>query len=311
MINNSLHTCRQSSFWVSYLKRLVFSVFILCFALKGNSQVTNILMNPAAPYCQGNVVEVTFTVSGLSLIPTTTIEITDSTNAVLASLYSGTGLLNLGGGQFRINVTIPSTAAVVGTNRKFKISYTGILGSGTGNSSTFRIYATTVSGTVASAQTICSGTTPANLVLSGQTGSVVKWQRSTTAAFTTATDIAVTTTTLTGATIGTLSATTYFRAVVQNGPCAAVNTSPIAITVNTSPAGSLATVLTPLCKGQPVQLRFNASQGTGPFALIINGTTYSSITSGTAFNVTPNPIVTTQFNLTKITAANGCSIQNP
>src|SRR6185503_18295808 len=40
----------------------------------------------------------------------------------------------------------------------------------------------TVGGNVASAQTICSGSTPANLTLSGQTGSVVKWQRSSDAA---------------------------------------------------------------------------------------------------------------------------------
>ncbi|WP_124635522.1 hypothetical protein [Taibaiella sp. KBW10] len=289
-------------------------LFIVAFFFKMtpvSAQVTNIILSPTGSYCQAATVSVTFTVAGLSLIPTTTIEITDNANTSLATLYTGTGLLNLGGGQFSISVTIPSTAAVVGTNRKFKISYSGILGSGTGNSSTFTIYATTVGGSVTAAQTICSGTAPANLSLSGQTGSVLKWQQSSTAAFTTATDIAVTAATLPGATIGPLSATTYFRAVVQNGTCAIVNSTSVAITVNTSPAGSLATVITPLCKGQQVQLRFNASQGTGPFALIINGNTYSSIASGTAFNVNPNVTATTLFNLTKITAANGCAIQNP
>src|SRR4029077_9533419 len=80
---------------------------------------------------------------------------------------------------------------------------------------TITVNPVSVGGSVASAQTICSGTTPANLTLSGQTGSVVKWQKSSDAAFTLPTDIANTTTTLTGASIGALVSDTWFRAVVQ------------------------------------------------------------------------------------------------
>ncbi|MFW0739978.1 gliding motility-associated C-terminal domain-containing protein, partial [Flavobacterium sp. T12S277] len=89
-----------------------------------------------------------------------------------------------------------------------------------------------VGGVVSSPQTICSGNSPADLTLSDNTGSIVKWQKSSDAVFTTPTDIAETTSTLTGATIGTLSADTYFRAVVQSGVCAAANSESILVTVN-------------------------------------------------------------------------------
>jgi hypothetical protein len=78
---------------------------------------------------------------------------------------------------------------------------------------------TTVAGTVSSNQTICAGTQPASLTLSGSVGSVTKWQKAPDAAFTSPTDIAVTSTTLPGATIGNISANTYFRAVVKSGSC--------------------------------------------------------------------------------------------
>ncbi|WP_348679278.1 hypothetical protein [Flavobacterium coralii] len=102
----------------------------------------------------------------------------------------------------------------------------------------FTVDAQTVGGTVSSAQTICTGTAPANLTLSGHTGSVVKWQRSTSADFTSGvTDIANTSTTLTSAQIGALTQTTYFRAVVKSGMCSEQNSSSVAITVNPQTVG--------------------------------------------------------------------------
>jgi hypothetical protein len=283
---------------------------LLSIATESRAQVTNIVLSPnTGSYCQGDSVSINFTIAGISLLPTTTIEIYSGASS-LATLSTGTTLLSLGGGQFSAKVVIP--AGVAGTSRYFKISYTGVLiGSGSGNSSTFTLYAPTVGGTVSSAQTICSGTSPSNLTLSGHTGSVVKWQRATDAAFTSPTDIAITSATLTSANIGNLTVNTYFRAVVQNGNCTAANSSSVLITMRPNPAGTLSTVVTPICAGTQAQLRFTSSAGTGPFSLIINGTTYNSITSGTAFNVTPNIITTTTFNLTKITDANGCILQNP
>jgi len=89
----------------------------------------------------------------------------------------------------------------------------------------------TVAGTIVTApMTICKGTKPKDIVLSGQTGSVVKWQSATNAAFTTGvTNIASTATTLTANDMTAINETTYYRAEVQNGNCDAKFTNVLQI----------------------------------------------------------------------------------
>ncbi|RZJ68517.1 MAG: T9SS sorting signal type C domain-containing protein [Flavobacterium sp.] len=90
-----------------------------------------------------------------------------------------------------------------------------------------------VSGSLsATATTICRGSNAGTITLSGQTGNVIKWQYAPDSSFTTGVvDIAFTGTTLTSAQIGQLTATRYFRAVVQNGLCNIAYTQPVAITI--------------------------------------------------------------------------------
>jgi tRNA G46 methylase TrmB len=91
-----------------------------------------------------------------------------------------------------------------------------------------------VGGTAGNAQTICYGAQPANLSVTGITGSVVKWQRSTTSDFSAnVTDIANASATLSGATIGSLTTNTYFRALVQSGACSSAYSDAVAVTVQT------------------------------------------------------------------------------
>ncbi|WP_366183063.1 gliding motility-associated C-terminal domain-containing protein [Flavobacterium ovatum] len=96
----------------------------------------------------------------------------------------------------------------------------------------------TVGGTVTSAQTICYGTAPANLTLSGNTGTVVKWQKSSDVGFTNYTDITETSTILLGTTIGNLIVNTYFRAVVKSGTCPEADLPAVLITVNPKASAS-------------------------------------------------------------------------
>jgi hypothetical protein len=120
----------------------------------------------------------------------------------------------------------------------------------------------TVGGTVSSAQTICSGTSPANLTLTGNIGNVIKWQKSTDLAFTNPIDIAGTSTTLLGTTIGTLTANTYFRAVVQSGTCSIVNTSPVLITIASSTIGGTVSSAQTICSGtSPANLTLTGNVG--------------------------------------------------
>jgi len=90
-------------------------------------------------------------------------------------------------------------------------------------------------GSVTANQTICNGTQPAILTLTGNNGTIIKWQKSSDTAFTSPTDIANTSLTLDGATIGNLTATTYFRAVVQSYSNPIANSNYVTITVTQLP----------------------------------------------------------------------------
>ncbi|AXE21995.1 hypothetical protein DR864_29460 (plasmid) [Runella rosea] len=149
-----------------------------------------------------------------------------------------------------------------------------------------------VGGTVSAAQTICSGTSPADLTLSGQTGSVVKWQKSSDAAFSSPVDIVSTETTLTSATIGNLTANTYFRALVKSGVCAEAFSEAVLITVNPVSVGGTLSAAQTICAG------------TAPADLSLSGQTGSVIkwqkSSDAAFT-SPVDIVSTATTLTSAT----------
>ncbi len=85
------------------------------------------------------------------------------------------------------------------------------------------VQAPPVAGTVSSQQLLCTETPTANLTLTGYTGNIVRWEKSTNAGFTGAVTIANTTATLTPAQIGTITETTYFRVVVTQNSYPEVN----------------------------------------------------------------------------------------
>jgi len=122
---------------------------------------------------------------------------------------------------------------------------------------------TSVGGSVASNQTICSGTQPTNLTVSGNNGSILKWQRATNSAFTSATDITSTSSTLTGTTIGNLTVTTYFRAIAQSGSCTAANSNYATVTIDAVPVGGTVSSDQTICTGtQPSGLSVSGFIGT-------------------------------------------------
>ena len=61
------------------------------------------------------------------------------------------------------------------------------------------------------------------------------------------------------------------------------NLSTTNVTINPLPAGTLSQ-LANNCSNQSINLRFTSSSGTGPFSLVINGTTYNNVVSGVPFN---------------------------
>jgi hypothetical protein len=60
------------------------------------------------------------------------------------------------------------------------------------------------------------------------------------------------------------------------------NSTSATLTINPLPAGSLTNGTA--CYGQSATLTFTATAGTGPYTLVINGQTYSNVTSGSSFN---------------------------
>ena len=81
---------------------------------------------------------------------------------------------------------------------------------------------------------ICPNSTPADIMLTGHNGNIIKWQSADNAFFNqNVSDIANTTNTLTGTQAGALTATKYFRAIVEDGNCGQVATLPLAVSVTT------------------------------------------------------------------------------
>jgi hypothetical protein len=114
-------------------------------------------------------------------------------NSILAGTFiCEAGIVGIGAGCVLNGYVYNMSGAVTVTNSKLTLTNTMVLGA---------------------SQSIAPGSLPANLIVTGNTTPIIKWQSSITADFNIATDIANTTNTLTGATIGVLSLSTYYRAV--------------------------------------------------------------------------------------------------
>lgn len=127
----------------------------------------------------------------------------------------------------------PSTTATGSTTYTLTVrDANGATGS---DSATVVVTAQPVAGTLSANQVICANTTPSDITLTGYTGTIVRWERSTTTAFTNPAFIYSSNATLTGAEIGnTLTSTRYLRAVVQNGSCDLVYSNYVEVKINTT-----------------------------------------------------------------------------
>ncbi len=158
---------------------------------------------------------------------------------------------------------------------------------------TMSVDPTSVGGTVNSDETICNGSTSSEMSLSGQTGTVTKWQYSV-SPFSSWTDIANTNTTYTS---GSLSATTQFRAVVKSGVCSVANSNPATITVDPTTVPGTVSGGTTVCSGtNSTLLTLGAHTGsvTG-WEYSTNGTIWNPIANLADTYTATDLTVTTQF----------------
>jgi len=207
-------------------------------------------------------------------------------NLNLWSTTPGTLYVFTGPGFYTSGVNNNTTTGPVNLLNEgtYTVTITGSNGCTASTSTWVDISEPTVGGTVASDQTICSGSTPADLTLTGNLGNVVRWEKADNSSFSGAVTINVTTTTLPGAVIGPLTQTTYFRSVVKNGGCAEATPTNnyVMITVSPQPTLSISYTGSPFCNNNatpvlPVITQSNTStSGTfvsTPAGLIINSTT--------------------------------------
>jgi len=135
-------------------------------------------------------------------------------------------------------------------------------------------------GSVSGNATVCSGNNNGSLNLTGQFGSVVRWESSATSNFSPLTTISNVSSSLS---YSNVSATTFYRAVVQNGACPPVFSSVGMVTVNQAP--SLMATAVVVCDGSGTVVGM-ASGGTAPYLYVLNpGNRVSS--TGEFTSVTP------------------------
>ncbi|MDI1316152.1 choice-of-anchor J domain-containing protein [Flavobacterium sp.] len=129
---------------------------------------------------------------------------------------------------FDAAATVPYIAgtptAAVYTKPSVTRTYTGTAlgsnGCSTSSTTVITVVPNVVPGTLSSNQSICGGFAPNNLVLTGATGTIVRWEYAANATFTSGlTTIVNTTSTLTTAAIGTFTGGRYYRVVLQSGSC--------------------------------------------------------------------------------------------
>ncbi len=180
---------------------------------------------------------------------------TSATGANFGGLPSG-----VTGSWASNTVTISGTPTESGA-----FNYTVTLTGGCGmveETGSITVNPTSIGGTASSNQTICTGGTPADLTLTGHTGSI-QWQSSPDEiAWSNVTG--ATGTTLTGAQMGALTATTYYRAVVTSGVCAPAESTTVTIAVVADPSwDDYAFSPTILCAGGAVTFSASVTGGLG------------------------------------------------
>ncbi|WP_316634970.1 hypothetical protein [uncultured Flavobacterium sp.] len=264
----------------------------------------------------------TYNITGISAdnvcitSPTSLVTVTASAALLPAGIYTvtysrgtpaATGLTasmtvnSAGTGSFTaVGLTTAGTSSITVTGLTSGVCTSAI----TGITTNVTISPVTVQGSVSGGTTICNGATSALLSLTGNTGSVVRWEFSITP-FSTWTPIVNTATTYTS---GALTETTEFRAVVQSGICSVLNSTATTVTVNPLPQGSLS-ANGPFCATGAGQLTFTATAGTGPYTVVYNdGTanrTANSVVSGTPFATFTTPVTsTTTYTLVSVTDTN-------
>jgi hypothetical protein len=199
-----------------------------------------------------------------------------------------------------ININTPTLTLGNQTQSRCYRAKVGVTGCGTAysNSVCISVVNDAVGGTLFFNQTVCVGNNPTSLILSGYSGRIIRWERST--------DNFVTNTpinnTLSSYNSGLLTQTTHYRVVLQNAPCSEVYSSVATITIisNSTNAGTLSANQT-YCESNPTPVTLNLTGYTGSIIRweSSDNNFQSSVTIGNTNSsyTIPNLTRTTQFRV--------------
>jgi len=190
-------------------------------------------------------------------------------------------------GATSTTLTTAQMGALTATTYYRAVATSGVCPAANSTTVTITVNPTSVGGTAASNQTICSGSSPTNIILTSHTGTI-QWQWATDLAFTTPNNISgATATPLTSAQMGTLTATRYYRAVVTSGVCPAANSTTVTITVNPTSVGGIASSNQTICSGSsPADITLSGNTGTVQWQSSLNNSTWTNISGATSTTLT-------------------------
>ena len=116
----------------------------------------------------------------------------------------------------------------------------------------------------------------------------------------------------TGATTRSITVNTGGSYSVTNtnaGSCQSTSDA-VLVVVNPLPAGTISSLTGTVCSNENASVVFNATSGTGPYNVVINGTTYSGITSGSTITTNVSSSAGTNTSLWDNTAVPAIPLDN-
>jgi hypothetical protein len=210
------------------------------------------------------------------------------------------------------NISGATTSTYVANNLTATTYYRAVLTSGVcssvnTSSVTVSVSPTTIAGTISGAQTVCYGTNSTTLLLNGSVGTI-QWQSS--SDNTSFTDIAGATATTYVA--SSLTATTYYRAVVTSGVCASINTASVTVGVSPSTVAGTITGATEVCSGtNSTVLTLEGSVGAIQWKSSTDGINFTNISGATGSTYTASNLVVTTYYKAVVTSGVCSAIETP
>jgi autotransporter-associated beta strand protein len=252
-----------------------------------------------SPFCAGAGVSVPYTVSG-SFNPGNifTAQLSDASGGFSSPVNIGTLTSQTNG---TISATLP-TGTAGGTGYRIRVLGSNPVTTGTTNTTDLIINALPAVFNVTGGGAYCSGGSGVAVGLSGSQNGINYQLRLN--SINTGSPVAGTGSSIS---FGNQTGAGTYTVVATNATSSCTNTMNGSVNISVNPLPQASMSGNTICQGAQGQLTLNISSGISPFSAIINSANYSGITHNTAFNAAPNPAATTNYTLTSLTDANGCT----